>query len=219
MSQEIGKKAAAHKALEFVKNGMVIGLGTGSTATYFIENLIEKCHHGLKIEAVASSTTSEELAKKGKIPLRDINSLTMVDLTVDGADEIDTEKRLIKGGGGALVREKILAAMSREWIVIADEKKLVQRLGKHPLPVEILPFGATATKHHIEAKGYKTRWRDRKSDNGNLLLDILFEAPLDDPEQVEKEIRSIPGVVDTGFFFGFAKKILVGKSDGSVITY
>ncbi|NGX27258.1 MAG: Ribose-5-phosphate isomerase A [Chlamydiae bacterium] len=221
MSHDAAKDAASKKALSFVQDGMHIGLGTGSTAAHFIKHLIEKCKQGLKVQAVATSIASQEMAKKGGIPLLDINTISFLDLSVDGADEIDPEKRLIKGAGGALVREKIIAAMSKEMIVIADESKLVKKLGAHPLPVEIIPFGAEATKKHIEDKGFSGKWRKNGrethylTDNQNWIFDITFPSLIDEPEAIHLSLLSIPGVVDTGFFFHLAKQCVIGKQDGT----
>jgi ribose 5-phosphate isomerase A len=221
MSVEKAKEAAARKAVEFIQDRMIVGLGTGSTANYFIHALVEKCKQGLKIQAVASSKASADLAR-GTLPLLDINEAPRIDLTVDGADEIDPQKRMIKGGGGAHTREKILAAASREMIVIVDETKLVPALGRHKLPVEILFYGSPSTRSKIEAKGYRGQWRKNKdntlfiTENGNLLYDIQFPAPLSSPEEVHEQLLHIPGVVDTGFFFHLAGRVIIGHLDGSV---
>jgi len=221
-SHEKAKDAASLKALEFVQNGHIIGLGTGTTASHFISHLIEKCRKGLQIKAVATSIASEQMAREGRIEMVDINTIISLDLTIDGADEIDPQKKLIKGAGGALVREKILANMSKEMIVIADESKLVEKLGKKPLPVEIIPFGAAATKKHLERMGYFGQWRKTNdeffymTDNQNWILDIHFSSPLDHPEKVHAEMIQLPGVVDTGFFFDLAHRLVIGKADGSV---
>lgn len=225
MSQDKAKDVASLKALEFVQGGMRIGLGTGSTATRFIQHLIEKCKQGLKIEAVATSLASAKIAQEGGIPLLDVNAITSLDLIVDGADEIDPKKFLIKGAGGALVREKIIAAMSQDMIVIADETKLVEKLGIHPLPIEIIPFGAEATKKHIEMQGFSGKWRLKKdkskfvTDNHNWIFDISFPSPPDSPEKVHFSLLSIPGVVDTGFFFHLAKRCVIGKQDGTTRVF
>lgn len=219
---EEAKKAAGLKALEFVHENMLIGLGTGSTARYFILGLIEKCRAGLKIEAVATSLDSESLAREGGIAILDIHSVTSLDLVVDGADEVDKKKRLIKGAGGALVREKIIASMSQEMIVVVDESKMVDKLGQCPLPVEVLPFGAEATKRQLEEKGFSNVWRKNSdgshymTDNHNWILDISFKAPPENPEEAHCALINQPGVVDTGFFFGLAKKIIIGCFDGSI---
>ena len=138
MNQETIKKAVGYKAAELIEEGMLVGLGTGTTVYYFIEKLIERVSNGLKIQAVSSSLHSAELGQKGGIPMVDINKLSYLDITVDGADEIDPKKRMIKGGGGALLREKILASMSREMVVVVDESKLSHHLGQKklfPLPI------------------------------------------------------------------------------------
>jgi ribose 5-phosphate isomerase A len=223
MSREEIKKKVGEKAAELVENGMLVGLGTGSTAYYFIQHLIERCRQGLKIHAVASSLQSTKLAQEGKIPLLDISKMTTLDLTVDGADEIDPQKRMIKGGGGALVREKIMANMSREMIVIVDESKLVDRLGKVKLPVEVIPFAEAATLHHIEKLGFRGEFRKNPdhtpyvTDNGNLIIDIHFDAPRPFPEEDHEVLLHLPGVVDTGFFFHLAGKVIVGFFDGQIV--
>jgi ribose 5-phosphate isomerase A len=224
MSTEAIKKAVGYKAAEFVENGMRVGLGTGTTAFFFIERLGQRCKEGLKIHAVASSNHSFQLARQAHIPLIDIENITALDLTVDGADEIDPKKRMIKGGGGAHVREKIVAAMSREMIVIIDESKLVPSLGKCKLPVEILPFGHHATFHHMQKAGYRGEFRKKKegglfvTDNGNLIIDIHFNTACTNPEEDHEILIHIPGVVDTGFFFNLAGRVIVGFADGQVVV-
>ncbi len=224
-STETMKKNAGYLAASFVQNGMTIGLGTGSTAKYFIEKVAERIQNEhLKLQAVASSTKSLELAKKAGIPLIDINSLTSIDLTVDGADEIDGKKRMIKGGGGALLREKILASMSKEMIVIVDESKVVPLLGHRKLPVEIATFAHQVTFHRIQKLGFDAVFRLQKdspeyyvTDNGNFIVDIQFPSPLEQPEKEHDFIRAIPGVVDTGFFFHLAGRVVIAFYDGQVI--
>jgi len=222
MSNECAKQAAGKKAAEQIESGMIVGLGTGSTATYFIEHLILRVKKGLKIQAVASSTASEELAKSGGIAILHLNDAPRVDITVDGADEIDSQKRMIKGGGGAHVREKILAAASNQMIIVVDESKLVPSVGVHKLPVEVLSYGAPSIRKHLEDRGYQGQWRldeDEEfyiTENGNLLFDIQWPSPPSFPEQEHDAIRKIPGVVDTGFFFGYANEVIIGFSDGTV---
>ncbi len=224
MSRDAIKKAVGEKAAEFVKEGMRVGLGTGSTTAYFIKALSERCRAGLKIQAIASSQESLLLAEQGGIPLCDSSAVTELDLVVDGADEIDPQKRLIKGGGGALVREKIVACMSREMIVIVDESKLTPMLGKAKLPVEIIPFAKEATLNHIRKVGHPAELRrDKKgelfiSDNGNLLVDIHLSKPCENPEEIHERLLHIPGVVDTGFFFNLAGRVIIGFADGQVIV-
>lgn len=223
MSIDTIKKAVGHRAAELIENGMLVGLGTGTTVYYFIEQLIEKCKAGLKIQAVASSNQSLKQAKEGRIPLLDVDKVTSLDMTVDGADEIDPQKRMIKGGGGALVREKIVAAMSREMVVIVDETKLVPALGNAKLPVEIIPFAKNSILHHIEKAGYRGSFRRNAggmpyvTDNGNLIVDIHFGAPREKPELDHEALIHIPGVVDTGFFFNLAGRVIVGFADGQVV--
>ncbi|QVL56391.1 MAG: ribose-5-phosphate isomerase RpiA [Simkaniaceae bacterium] len=216
------KKAVGYAAADFVENGMIVGLGTGSTVFHFITRLIERVQDGLDIQVVSSSIRSETQAKEGCIPVANINTITSVDLTVDGADEITPEKIMTKGGGGALLREKILANTSREMIVIVDESKVVEQLGKHPLPVEVLPFATEAIIDKIRKLGYQGSLRKRNNDglyvtdNGNHIYDIRFESLRDDPEKDHEKISRIPGVLETGFFFNLAGRVLVGKTNGTV---
>jgi ribose 5-phosphate isomerase A len=224
---EDAKLAAGKKAASLIEDGMIVGLGSGSTSLLFIESLVERCKAGLRIRAVSSSRASSDLAKRGGIEVLDINSISHIDLTVDGADQIDPQKRMIKGGGGAHVREKILAASSREMIVIVDESKLVKQLGKIKLPVEVHFYGSPATRSRLEALGFKSTWRMNHdqtlfiTENGNLLLDIEFAKPIDQPEEVESEIKTVVGVIDTGFFFHLAGRVIVGHIDGTakIIEY
>ena len=224
MSVDSVKKAVGAAAAELIEGGMVVGLGTGSTAACFIKSLGERCRQGLSIKAVASSKQSWDLAKRSGIPLLDIDTISTLDITVDGADEIDSQKRMIKGGGGAFVREKIVASMSRELVVIVDEGKLVSRLGKRKLPVEILPFSYNATVHHLAKLGYQGAWRKNANgahyftDNENLIFDIQFPQPSAHPEKEHELIRRIPGVVDTGFFFNLAGRVIIGFLDGQIVT-
>lgn len=222
VNKDKAKQAAGEAAIDFVKPDMVIGLGTGSTTYWFIKSLIVKCREGFKIKAVASSKGSFQIAAEGNIPLIDIESVTSVDLTVDGADEIDSQKRMIKGGGGALLREKIIATMSKEMIVVVDEKKVVSNLGRFPLPVEILPFAHHATLAHIKTLGHQPVLRKTAdgqvyiTDNGNYICDVHFSQVRQSPEIDQEKIRKIPGVLETGFFFQLAKKVIVGYDDGHV---
>lgn len=216
------KKHVGYKAAELIENGMLVGLGTGSTVFYFIERLIQRVKEGLSIRVVSSSIASENQAKKGGIPLADVNTITTLDLTVDGADEITAEKEMIKGGGGALLREKILANISREMVVIIDEGKVVKKLGKHPLPVEILPFAQEAIIDKIKKLGFHGTLRGYNkdglfiTDNGNLIYDIHFESLRDDPEKDHEKLLRVPGVLETGFFLAFAGRVYIGKQDGTV---
>lgn len=222
LQDQIAKKSAGYAAAAFVQDGMTVGLGTGSTAAYFIERLIERCRNGLKIFTVATSSRSETLAREGGIPIIDINTLSSIDLTVDGADEIDKDKRMIKGGGGALLREKIIASMSKEMIVVVDQSKLVNRLGKFPLPVEIVQFAYTATIHRINQLGYEGKLRTEASgkryvtDNNNYIYDIHFKEFIDNPEQLHHQLREIVGVIESGLFIHLAGRVVIGYNDGKV---
>ncbi|MBI3236653.1 MAG: ribose 5-phosphate isomerase A [Chlamydiales bacterium] len=223
MSREAIKKAVGYRAAELIEAGMLVGLGTGSTVFFFIQRLIERCQEGLKIQVVASSIQSLILAKQGKIPLADLENISQLDITVDGADEIDPQKRMIKGGGGAHVREKLVACMSKEMVVIVDESKCVEQLGKCKLPVEILLFGAEATLHRIRNLGYNGVFRKSEegslfiTDNGNYIVDIHFEKPRQNPEEDHEAILHVPGVVDTGFFFHMAGRVITGFFDGQIL--
>lgn len=217
------KKAAGHKAAELVEDGMVIGLGTGSTATQFIDSLIKRYkEEGLNIEAVATSKRSQQQAMTGGIPIIDINSITQLDMCFDGADEIDPQKRMIKGGGGALLREKIVASMSKEMVVLIDESKLVKKLGAFPLPLEIIPFGVSATISQVENLGYRGKLRMSTgeykyvTDSGHFIFDISLTPSHPEPEEIHQALINIPGVVETGLFLNYAGRVFVGKFDGTV---
>jgi ribose 5-phosphate isomerase A len=226
MNSEQIKKAVGYRAADFIQDGMIVGLGTGSTAQYFIEKLIERVKkEKIRIRAVASSLRSLEQAKNGGIPIIDINSIESIDITVDGADEIDSKKRMIKVGGGALLREKIVASMSKEMIVIIDESKVVPRLGHRKLPVEVVPFAHKASLYKLAKLGYQGEFRQNENkngfyvtDNGNYIIDIVFPNPLTEPEKDHEAIKQLPGVVETGFFFHLAGRVIVGFSDGQVIV-
>ena len=187
MSLDAAKQSAALKAAEFIKNGQIVGLGTGSTAVFFIDALIERCKLGLKIQAVPSSRHSSDQADAGGIEILDINAAPRIDITVDGADEIDPKKRMIKGRGGAHVREKILASSSDEMVVIVDETKVVKHLGKAHLPVEILFYGSPATRQKIEDLGFQGKWRMNAdgtlfiTENGNYSKAISLLRLWQDP--------------------------------------
>ena len=212
---EAQKQAAAERALELVKPGTIIGLGTGSTARYFIDGLARKVRSGLRVEAVATSAESRAQAEAGGIPLTDRVDGSL-DLAVDGADEIDPAVNCVKGRGGALLREKIVAHASRRFVLIADETKLVGRLGRGPVPVEILPFLWEATSRSIESLGGRPELRMTsgglfKTDNGNLVLDTTFGAV---DAALGAALHAIPGVIEHGLFFGMARAAIVGSATG-----
>jgi len=221
------KKAAAIEALKFVKPGMNIGLGTGSTANHFIEALAAKVKEGLDVKGVATSRASAELAENLGIPLTRLYENPHLDLTVDGADEFDPEFRLIKGGGGALLREKIVASSSRFMVVIADESKRVKKLGKFPLPVEVLAFGSKATVWKME-RAFKILKLDvaisaRTTQDGKFFVtendNFIFDCAIGEipqPERLDALLKSIPGVIETGLFIGICGIVLMGTPKGVI---
>ena len=225
MSVESYKLAAARRALEFVEPGMRLGLGTGSTAARFVELLAAEVRAGLSVLCVPTSEETERLAAGLGIPLTTLCETPLLDLTIDGADEIDGELRLIKGGGGALLREKIVATASDRMVVIADSAKQVAKLGAFPLPVEVVRFGMTATRNRIEMlaadagchgdvtlrlKGDGTPF---VTDGGNYIFDCAF-GPIEDPESLDEALKFIPGVVENGLFLGIADAAVIGGPDG-----
>lgn len=215
------KQTAAEKAVEAVENGMVVGLGTGTTAYFAIKKLGEKVRGGLQIQAVASSIASENLAKEEGILIVPFEEIKFIDVTIDGADEVDAENNLIKGGGGALLREKILAANSQKFIVVVDASKLVVTLGKFPLPVEVVPFAHTVTMTNLQKLGCTPKLRMNEArpfitDSGHFIIDCSFKQ-IKNPEQLNDELHRIPGVVETGLFQkGAVSYVLVGEADGTV---
>ncbi|WP_308635685.1 ribose-5-phosphate isomerase RpiA [Paenibacillus silvisoli] len=215
------KKAAAEKAVEYIRDGMVVGLGTGSTAYWAIQKLGTLVNNGLRITAVATSIQSEQLAKELGIPVRSIAEVDEIDVTIDGADEVDPEWNLIKGGGGALLREKIVASSSKELIIIVDESKQAQPLGSFPLPVEVVKFGCEHTQRKLSKLGCvpQLRMSDNQqpymTDNGNYILDCHF-GKIDAAKDLHIAINLIPGVVENGLFIDLATKVIVGYRDGSV---
>ncbi len=218
MSKEKAKQAAAAAAVAYVEPGMVVGLGTGSTAYFAIERIGQRVVEGLEIEAVPTSRETEALARKFGIPLAE--EFTHIDVTIDGADEVDPQGNLIKGGGGALTREKIVAAATEREIIIVDEGKLVERLGRFPLPVEVLPFGWRWVRERLAEMGCTAQLRRRNdeifvTDNQNYILDCIFKNVIT-PEDLETEINTIPGVVENGLFVGLTDMVLVGNEQGKV---
>lgn len=217
----LAKAAAGKRAAEWVEDGMTVGLGTGSTAAMFIAALGKRCLEGLRIQAVATSQASAAQAVAAGIPLIAPDFLLVVDLTVDGADEVDPQHRMIKGRGGALLREKIIASMSREMVVIIDESKQVEQLGLGVLPVEIVPFGHSATLAQLGMLGCQGAIRQTDkgapyvTDNHNYIADLTVPPALD-IVYLDRALHAIPGVVETGFFFNLAGRIVVGYDDGHV---
>jgi ribose 5-phosphate isomerase A len=216
------KKAAAKAAIEFIQADMLVGLGTGSTTLFFIKELEKKCREGLQIKAVASSLQTAQLARKANIPLLDPTTVSTIDITIDGADEVCPLKYMIKGGGGALLREKLLAQGSKKIAIIVDESKIVSQLGKRPVPVEIFPFIYLQTLHRIEEAGYQGKLRiDEKTnslyqtDNGNYIYDVHYPSLINNPIQEHIQLKQISGIVETGLFFHLPTQIIVGYKDGT----
>jgi len=215
------KRAAAEAAAALVEDGMVIGLGTGSTAYFAIEALIRRVREGLRILAIPTSERSAAQAREGGIPLTGFAEHRRIDLTIDGADEIETGSlNLIKGLGGALLREKIVAAASERLVIVADARKLTDRLGgMAPVPVEIVPFGWETTAErltHLGTEPVLRRGADGQAfhtDGGNLILDCRFD-PIADPAGLDQAIGRTIGVVETGLFIGMAWMALVAGDDG-----
>ena len=212
------KQAAAERALELVRPGMLVGLGTGTTARHFIAGVGRLVAAGMELTGLATSRASETQARALGIPLRE--ELTgSVDLTVDGADEIDAELRLIKGRGGALFREKLVAEASDRFVVVAEEVKLVPRLGAGVLPVEVLPFLWRRTASRLERLGGTWALRGGeeapyKTDNGNLVLDLTFEAGIADPDGLGRELKLTTGVVEHGLFCGLTTGVVLAGPGG-----
>jgi ribose 5-phosphate isomerase A len=213
------KQLAAEKAVSFLENGMTIGLGTGTTAYWAIEKIGEKVKlEGWKIKAIATSLRSEEQARGLGIPILDFSSIKSIDITIDGADEVDEKLQLIKGGGGALLREKIVATNSKQMIVVADESKWVKTLGKFPLPVEVVHFGWERTFDKLQVLGCEAKRRMNGvnpylTDNGNYIVDCAF-GEIKDPPALHDRVNAITGVVDNGLFIRIASKLVLGFENG-----
>lgn len=227
-AQDRAKYAAAHAALDELRNGMRVGLGTGSTAAWFVRLLADKIRlEGLQVTGVPTSLATGQAAEKLGIPLSTLDDTGWLDLTVDGADEIDPDLTLIKGAGGALLQEKIVAAASERMVVIADEGKAVSQLGAFPLSIEIIPFGWETTKLVVEEAlqssdvgGHKTALRlyndePFMTDEGHFIFDLHCER-IGRPAELAVMLNMIPGVVETGLFIDIADVAFIGSADGSV---
>jgi ribose 5-phosphate isomerase A len=218
---EIKKKVGVYAA-DLVKQGMIIGIGSGTTVYWFIEELGKRVKQGLEIIAVPTSMETARLVAKAGISVSDLDDIDKLVLTIDGADEIDPYGRLIKGGGGALLQEKIVAAASEELVIIADSSKLVQQLGKFPLPVEVIPFGHRQVEQAIIAAGACKKVSLRKknnevfvTDHGHFILDCDCEK-IADASALNTFLHLIPGVVETGLFINMANKAVIGYYDGNL---
>jgi ribose 5-phosphate isomerase A len=228
MSADIWKQQAAERALQFVEDGMTLGLGTGSTAARFVDLVGQRVKAGLRVRCVPTSQATHAQAERLGIPLTTLDESPFLDLTVDGADEIDAQLRLIKGGGGALLREKIVATASQRMVVITDASKLVVTLGRFPLPVEVVRFGLAATRNMVEVlaadAGCEGEIKLRlaadgkpfETDGGNLILDCAF-GQIADPEALEDALKLVPGVVESGLFLGIADAAVIAGPDGVVV--
>ena len=216
------KEQVGIKAAEFVTDGMIVGLGTGSTAYYFVAELGRRIkEEGLKITAVTTSSVTYEQAEGLGIPLKAIDDVEVVDLTVDGADEVDPALNGIKGGGGALLMEKIVATNSKDCIWIVDESKQVETLGAFKLPVEVVQYGAENLFRHFEKKGYSPAYREKDgqrfvTDQGNFIIDLDLKV-IPDAEALAEELDRTVGVVDHGLFLGMVSKVIVGTPEGPKI--
>lgn len=216
-----GKQAAGYKAVEWIEDGMTVGLGTGSTAYWAIMRIGERVKEGLKLKAIATSKASEKLAREQNIPLYEAADIPHIDITIDGADEVDPQMALIKGGGGALLREKMVAKHSEKLIVVADDSKDVPYLGTFKLPIEVVPFASEWTISQLRGK-YGVPMEFRRSDkgiyltdNGNYIIDAAF-GRIDQPEKLAGELKFLTGVVDHGLFVDIAHTVIFGYQDGRI---
>lgn len=217
-AQNEHKRAAAEKALELVRDGMLLGLGSGTTALYFTEGVGRLVAEGMKVRAVPTSRATAELAAANGITVVE-DLVGQIDLAVDGADEVDADLSLIKGRGGALFREKLVATAAKRFVVVVDESKIVEKLGAGVLPVEVLPFLWRITAERLAelCSGLKLRGGEEEpyvTDNGNLILDLSFEDGIADADALATSLKAMTGVVEHGLFIGLAGECIVGGADG-----
>jgi ribose 5-phosphate isomerase A len=227
---DLAKFNAAQAALDYIKDGMIVGLGTGSTSAHFVRALGERVRQGLRVKGVPTSEATRNLAEQVGVPLIEISQVTAIDVDVDGADEVDPAFRLVKGGGGALLREKIVAAASRRMVVIADESKWVETLGAFPLPVEVTRFGFALTQERVAEALRKTGCAGDEvvlrvsgkanepviTDGGNYILDAHVQR-IANAEALAAELQAIAGVVEHGLFIGLAQTVILGKAKGAEV--
>ncbi|MBM3223587.1 MAG: ribose-5-phosphate isomerase RpiA [Candidatus Tectomicrobia bacterium] len=217
------KQLACQRAAQEVRDGMVLGLGTGSTVYYFLHELGRMVNEGLRVTGVPTSVRTAQIAKELAIPLTTLEEQPRLDLAVDGADEVDANLNLVKGAGGALLREKVIAASAARFIVVVDHSKPVQQLGaRYPLPVEVVPFGYAPAMRALEGLGARVSLRRGTdgqiwvSDNGNYNLDCQFGL-IADPLALQKELLTIPAVVDSGLFLNMTDTVIIGEDAGTRI--
>ena len=219
MSNEAEKESAGRASVSFVREGDIVGLGTGSTAAYAVRFLAERVRAGLNIRGIPTSMLTQQLAAGLGIPLTTLDEFQQIDVTIDGADEVDPELRLIKGGGGAFLREKIIASASRKLVIIADSTKLVSVLGKAPVPVEVIPFAQALVAKEVAAMGAIVNARRDESgkpfitDEGHHILDCHFDG-IEDPAALARSLEDTPGIVEHGLFIDMATIVLIGKKGG-----
>lgn len=215
MANETEKELAARASLRFLRDGQIVGLGTGSTAAYAVKMIGARVREGLKVRGIPTSVQTQQLAASVGVPLATLEEYQQIDVTIDGADEIDPQLNLIKGGGGALLREKIIASASRQVVVISDSSKQVAMLGKFPLPVEIIPFARALLSRRISALGATVKVREAGgkpfiTDEGHQILDCSF-GQIADPPALARKLSDMPGVVEHGLFIGLASVALIAK--------
>jgi ribose 5-phosphate isomerase len=219
MANEEEKEAAGRAAAKLVREGDVVGLGTGSTAYFAVIALGERVKAGMQVLGIPTSMQTAELARKVGVPLTTLDEHPEIDITIDGADEVDRHLNLIKGGGGALLREKVVASASKRMIVVADSSKFVERLGKFPLPVEVISFARFVVEKTIMSLGASVKLRARRdgsayiTDNGNPILDCSFGL-IENPAALAEKLSRIPGIVEHGLFIGLAERALIGRAKG-----
>lgn len=225
------KRSAGRRAAEFIQSGQTVGLGTGSTVFFTLERLAERIREdGLSIRGVPTSIDTETKSREFGIPLVKLDEVDAIDVTVDGADEIDGAFQMIKGGGGALLREKVVASLSKRVVIVVGPEKVVDQLGRtFDLPVEVVPFARTVVQRRIRSLGFggypslRMRKEDESTafltDNGNEILDVHYPKTIEDAVALERALDEIPGVVESGLFIGLAHTLVVGESDGSATVH